>query len=227
MARRQLRALKQWEIIWPLLISSGVSVFLFVCRAIGGGTDRYWFLLWNLFLAWLPVVIAHYLYDWLKTGRWLSWQGIALSLLWLGFLPNSFYLVSDFVHLRVTGEVSLLFDSVMFFSFAWNGLLLGFLSVLLVHAEFAKRFRDRTVLIIVGAIFLLCSFAIYLGRNLQWNTWDILFDPAGILFDLSDRIVSPASYPNTFTTTSIFFVLLTSLYLTVFRLIQAVRRYKV
>lgn len=226
MASKKRQILRKWEFVWPLLIGSLLSTALFVCRIIGSGGYRYWFLMWNLFLAWLPLIFAHALYRWLERGRWVSWQGITLSALWLGFLPNSFYLVTDFIHLHATGEVSLLFDAVMFMSFAWNGLILGFMSVLLIHSELQKRLRPRAVLIGLGIVFLLCSLAIYLGRYLAWNTWDILINPAGIIFDLSNRITSPRSYPNTFTTTSTFFILLTSLYFSFFRLLQAVRRYK-
>lgn len=206
-----------------LLASSKLSLFLFVCRAISSHSNRYWFLVWNLTLAWLPLAFAWWLKTRLHKHSWLSWQSILLSLLWLGFLPNSFYLISDFVHLYSTGEVSLLFDSVMFMSFAWNGLILGFASVIIIHLELMKRLRQKMVLLWLGLVFLLCSFAIYLGRYLGWNTWDILVNPAGILFDLSDRIVKPTSYPNTFTTTGMFFVMLTTTYFTTYRLFTAVR----
>ncbi len=206
-----------------LLVSSSASLILLINRYLASSSTRYWFLAWNLFLAWLPLVFAWQLRKGLIKRRWASWQNMALTCLWIGFLPNSFYIVSDFIHLRGTGEVGMLYDSVMFMSYAWNGLLLGFLSVLLVHTELAKRLTQKAVLIALGVLFLLCSFAIYLGRYLAWNTWDIVLNPAGILFDLSDRIVKPTSYPNTFTTTSMFFVLLTTTYYTFFGLVRILR----
>lgn len=211
------------NIVLALLASTKISLVLFTCRALSSHSNRYWFLVWNLALAWLPLMFAWWLKTRLKKTSWATWRNVVLSLLWLSFLPNSFYLVSDFVHLHPTGEVSVLFDSVMFMSFAWNGLVLGFASVIIVHLELIKRLRQRLVLLLLGLAFLLCSFAIYLGRYLGWNTWDILVNPVGILFDLSDRIVRPTSYPNTFTTTSMFFVLLTTTYYTTYRLFSAVR----
>jgi uncharacterized membrane protein len=76
----------------------------------------------------------------------------------------------------------------------------------------------------VAIILLLCSFAIYLGRYLRWNTWDILVNPAGILFDVSDRFINPAAYPRTFSTTACFFVLLGSAYVFVWSAVAAIRR---
>jgi uncharacterized membrane protein len=210
-------------VIWPLVVSSVLSVALLTCRIIGGHTFRYWFLLWNLFLAWLPIVFALWLITVLNKNKWVSVKGLILTALWLGFLPNSFYLISDFIHLKTTGEVSLLFDAVLFMTFAWNGLLLGFASVMIIHLELIKRLHRMTASRLVGLVFILCSFAIYLGRYLSWNTWDIIVNPGGILFDLSDRIVKPTSYPNTFTITSLFSIVLTVLYYSVFKLVLAIR----
>lgn len=148
---------------------------------------------------------------------------MVLTALWLGFLPNSFYLVSDFIHLKDTGEVSVLFDAVLLMSFAWNGLLLGFTAVYMVHVELLKRMPKRQVVQLIAITFILCSFAIYLGRYLAWNTWDILVNPAGILFDLSERVVEPTSYPNTFTTTGLFTITLSTTYYSVCKLIDAIR----
>lgn len=68
-----------------------------------------------------------------------------------------------------------------------------------------------------GAL-LLSSFAIYLGRYLRWNTWDIIINPAGLIFDVSDRIINPGTYSLTFIVTAVFFVVLGSAYAVVYRL---------
>ena len=214
--------LRSHTIVWPLAVSSGLSIALFGARALSSHNTRYWFLLWNLFLAWLPLFFAVFLVNHLKNNRWLSLKGIALTLLWLGFLPNSFYLVSDFVHLRATGDVSVLYDVVLFMSYAWNGMLLGFTALLLVHWQLAKRVGRNQAVWIIGLIILLCSFAIYLGRYLSWNTWDILTNPGGILFDVSERLVQPSSYPNTFKITALFTVALSVMYYTVYKLVAAI-----
>lgn len=59
---------------------------------------------------------------------------------------------------------------------------------------------------------LICSFAIYVGRDLRWNSWDILTNPGGLLFDVSDRLLHPAAYPQMLVTVIAFFALLASMY---------------
>jgi len=160
----------------------------------------------------------------LRHQPWSSWQGIFLSMLWLGFLPNSFYMVSDFIHLHDVARVDYVFDAVMFTLFILNGLLLGYLSLLMVHVALRTRLRASATVWMLGGILLLCSFAIYLGRDLRYNTWDVLVNPAGILFDVSDNIVDPTAHPQAFTTTLTFFVFLTSVYWVIWHLLCSLQR---
>ena len=204
-----------------LVVSNLISVVLFLIRVQQSQDTRYWFLLWNLVLAWIPLGLVLLLRERLKKMRWMSWQNIVLSILWLGFLPNSFYLVSDLIHLHRTGEVSLIFDAVMFMSFIFNGFVAGYASVYLIHSQLLMRFRRDYVNGFIAVVLLLCSFAIYLGRDLRWNTWDILVNPAGILFDVSERVINPLTHSEVFSTTALFFVLLGSIYAVAWQFVAA------
>jgi uncharacterized membrane protein len=206
-----------------LVASSLVSAFLLFVRSRTAGNWFFLFMLWNLALAWLPLGFAWWLKLWLNVHRWFSWQGILLTTLWLGFLPNSFYLITDLIHLRVSGDVNLLFDAVMLVSFIFNGLALGFASLYVVHLELLKRMEYKTAHAVVTFVLLACSFAIYLGRYLRWNTWDILINPFGLLFDVSDRFINPAAFPRTFSTTATFFILLSSMYMVIWAFIRLAR----
>ena len=213
----------QKSIFWPFIVSSGVSSVLFLYRVFSSHSNNYWYLNWNLFLGWLPLLFSYWLVRWLRRKSWFSIKGVLLTTLWLGFLPNSFYLVTDFVHLTPTHEISLLFDAVMFMTFAWNGLLLGFTSVYMIHKELRKRLPEKISTSFVACTLVLSSFAIYLGRYLTWNTWDLVVNPGGILLDISDRIVKPTAYPNTFTVTILFSFVLMSLYYAVYKLISVIK----
>ena len=206
-----------------LIVSNLLSAVLFIVRVQQSQNIRYWFLLWNLVLAWVPLGLVLVLRERLRLTRWLTWQNVTLSILWIGFLPNSFYLVSDLVHLHSTGEVSLIFDSVLFMSFIFNGFISGFASLYLMHVQLIPRFRREYVHGVVAAVLLLCSFAIYLGRDLRWNTWDILVNPAGILFDVSERVINPLTHSEVFSTTALFFLLLGSIYVVAWQFIAALR----
>jgi uncharacterized membrane protein len=194
-----------------------VSLGLFACGALQNHSLEFGYLVWNLFLAWLPLVFALRLIRVLQRKLWSSWECLALSVLWLVFLPNSFYMISDFIHLQDVMRVDLLYDAVMFTSFIYSGVIIGFCSLYLIHMQLYRRVSQRSAGILIAATLLVCSFAIYVGRDLRWNSWDILTNPGGLLFDLSDRLIHPAAYPQMFTTVFSFFVLLLSMYNLVWR----------
>lgn len=195
-----------------LAFSSLASVGLFVVGAISNHSSTFAYLNWNLFLAWVPLIFTLWLEKVLRGNLWSSWRALILTILWLGFLPNTFYMISDFIHVQDVQRVDLLYDVVMFSSFIFNGVILGFVSLFLVHKELLKRLSKRVSTLLVALILLACSFAIYLGRDLRWNTWDVLINPASVLFDVSDPVINPRAHPQTFSTTLSFFVLLGSLY---------------
>lgn len=200
-----------------------VSIFLLVARIVSSDSTRYVFLLWNLVLAALPLLIGIWLVDRVRKFGWLAWQQIVLTILFLVFLPNSFYLVTDFVHLRLTSEATIIYDVVLLSSFMFSGLVLGYTSVFLVHRELKKRVDERSALIVAGGLFLAVSFAIYLGRFSRWNTWDVLLEPTGLLFDVSDRFVNPGVHTDTYITTSIIFILLFGLYWVIYEAFRLFR----
>jgi uncharacterized membrane protein len=209
-----------------LLLLGALGATLFVFEAVHYNNTQYWFLIWNLFLAWLPLFFAWHLHKWLKSKPWASWQGIGLTLLWLGFLPNSFYISSDLIHLRGLPTDNVLYDAVMLLLFAINGYLLGYISLFLVHKQLLKKLPAQSAHAVIAAVLLLCSFAIYLGRYLRWNTWDVLINPAGLLFDVSERIINPVAHPQTFSTTITFFALLGTLYIVIWEFVQVIKNEK-
>jgi uncharacterized membrane protein len=208
------------RLLATLCASSAVSVLLLVIRMIVAGNAKFSFMIWNLLLAWLPVVFALGFRINMAKHRLQSWQNLALLGLWLGFLPNSFYLMSDLIHLQSSGEAAVLYDVAMMMSFIINGLILGYISVYLVHVQLLKKLSSKMMLVFLSAVFLACGFAIYLGRYLRWNTWDIVLNPFGILFDLSERVVNPVLHIQTYVTTLTFFVLLSSTYAVIYQLVR-------
>lgn len=188
----------------------------------GGFGD--WYLLWNLFLAWIPLLLAYYLVRHLHKGSWGDWPAIGLSLAWLLFLPNTFYIISDLIHLEDTPRTNVLYDSLMFSSVVITGIILGFTSLYMVQAQLRRRLSAMQTGAAVTGLLLLCSFAIYLGRDLRWNSWDVLVNPAGILFDVTERVVDPLAHPQAFTVTVMFFVFLASFYWSTWIMVRAIRK---
>ena len=211
---KQARAfLAKENFLYSLILTCLVSISLLSARIIVSDSLRFVFLYWNLALAVLPVILSYWLVKRIRLYGWFKWPQIILTAIWLIFLPNSFYLVTDMVHLRANFEASFYFDVIMLTSFMLSGLALGFYSVYVVHKELKRFFSPRFTMAIIGLVYLMCSFAAYLGRFTRWNSWDILLQPFGLLFDVSDRFVNPSVHDDTYLVTfSLFIVLFSSYY---------------
>lgn len=217
--KKQLRTIS-----YPLLLLSGVGLLLLLVRLAVSGSMRYWFLPWNLFLAWIPFLLSFVVLYAGKRYRWVSWQFIASLLAWLFFLPNSFYIVTDLIHIHDTGEVGIVYDVVMMTTYVLTGTLLGFVSLLMIEKELRRGLSARISTLGILMIILLSSFAIYLGRYLRWNSWDVLANPASILLDVADRIFRPYDHPLAFTTTLLFFITITGTYYGLKLFVRAVKK---
>jgi uncharacterized membrane protein len=212
------------QFIAALGFASLVSVGLFAYNAWQDHETVYSYLIWNLFLAWLPLVFAVRLIDVLRYKLWSSWEGLTWSVLWIVFLPNSFYMISDYIHLQDVGVSQVLYFVVMFTSFIYTGVLLGLTSLYLIHLRLRRRLPAMAANVCVMAALFLCSIGIYLGRDLRWNSWNILTNPGGLLFDVSDRLQNLSAYPQMILVIVTFFVLMLSMYVIMWRGIRFVRR---
>lgn len=202
---------------------AGVALFL-VGAWQNGGTFTHWFLLWNLALAWLPLLFALALIWFLQWERWLHWCSIALTILWLTFLPNAFYMITDYTHLFDTPRADYNFDALMFTMIIMTSVAIGLFSLVLVHHQLRERIpavsADRTI----AAILFLCGVAIYVGRELRWNTWDLLFNPAGLLFDLSEIVLRPWEQTRLLTISLAYFAGLGLVYFSTWRIAVLIKK---
>ncbi len=207
-----------------VLLSSFATLLSFIRFYIAGNT-LYDFLILNLFLAWLPLIVAWFLYRRTPKGLVWSWPNFGLFAVWLLFLPNAFYLITDFIHLRYTSQVDIVFDVILFGTYTFCGVILGLTSLYLVHVRAIKRFGARGHYL-PAVVLLLCGFAIYLGRYLRWNSWDIITNPFGLLFDVSSSVIDPVNHPLTFATTLLFYGFFGLLYFVVWQAILVVQKIK-
>jgi len=209
-----------------LILSSCVSFGILLVHTVLSHNFTYWYLAWNLLLAWLPLLFVVFLRRSLKYHPWLAWRPMVWTVLWLAFLPNSFYIVSDLLHLQGVSTSDILYDTVMMVSFMLNGLILGYISLYQVHQELKKRLSATSVNCLIGLSLLVCSYAIFLGRDLRWSSWDLIINPQGILFDISNQVIDPRQHLQTFTITLMFFVLLGTFYLVICSIINNLRPQK-
>jgi uncharacterized membrane protein len=179
-------------VLLGLGVASAICLGLELVRERHYGALDFRFLVWNLVLAWIPLVLALVGYDCYRRGTSLVRLLPALAL-WLLFLPNAPYIVTDFVHLSGNQVPPLWFDGVEISAFAWTGMLLGFVSLYLVHAVVRHRFGGAVGWAGVAGVLALVSIGVYLGRFKRWNSWDVLVSPGRRLAQLSAHLGDPAS----------------------------------
>lgn len=189
-----------------------LCISLFLVRVAVTGVWRFSFVVENLALAWLGLFFGWLLANQLLNRNWLSWQNVLLTILWLMFLPNTWYVLTDFIHVSVTGEISQLYDIVLIATLVFSGFIMGFASLFIVHREFLGRLGRAVSAEIVTLVILLSSFTIYLGRDLRWNTWDVITNPAGVVLNVSDRVIDPLGNPRALNVTALFFILIWVMY---------------
>ncbi len=198
--------------VLPFGAATAVSAGLLSAESLMYGDTMHQYLLWNLFLSWLPFILALGLQRTLRGHLWSSWRALCITTLWLLLLPNSFYMISDFIHLNGLSDSQVLFDAITFTAFVFTSLCLGIASLYLVHKELLKRMSSRSAVVVVSMLLLTVSIAIYVGRDLRWNSWDIVTNPFGLLFDLSERLLHPDQYSQVLAVVVPFFVLLVMVY---------------
>ena len=177
---------------------AGLSLFvlgMLIVRMLYTGTSVHGWLAWNLFLAWVPFMLALLLYERARAGA--SWRVLVpLGLLWLAFFPNAPYLITDLKHLGHGAQVPVLYDVLLLSAAAWLGLLLGLSSLFLVHAIARRLVGALDAWALVVAVLALSSFGIYLGRVQRWNSWDLVVHPQSLALQIGGGLLHPLNHPR-------------------------------
>jgi uncharacterized membrane protein len=164
--------------------SSLLSVVLFRIRTILSGSEDYTFLVWNLFLAWIPLGMAYAASSLSKKRKYLFITMPLAAIPWLLFFPNSPYILTDLFHLsHLRPEIPVWFDVLLINWFAWTGILLGVFSLFLMQDIVRRAFGRLAGWLFVLVVGVFSGLGIYIGRFLRWNSWDVIFHPLDRLSD--------------------------------------------
>jgi uncharacterized membrane protein len=190
--------------VTEVIIPKEITILIVFCVALNllrvtlfGSYDLI-YLLWNIFLAFVPFFIASTL-AWHVHHAKVSRPEIILGgLFWLLLFPNAPYIITDFTHLGESATVPMWFDILVIFASAWAALQFGFYSLLHIEELLLLRYRALTVQLLLLPIIAFASFGIYLGRFLRFNSWDIVADSrhlASVIWDIGlGRIYFPEAY---------------------------------
>lgn len=204
----------QFAVLAALALATMFCCGLFALRVFRAHSFTYRYMIWNLFLAWLPALGAFAAHNLHRRRSWINWVLIVgFAIFWLAFFPNAPYLITDIIHLRKTPGVPLWFDLLLFVAFAWTGFFLGLVSLLLMQ-EIVRRIAGvKPSWVFASAVLALSSFGIYLGRFLRWNSWDLFLNPGRLIVDVSEQVQDPFTRFEAFVFCALFAGFFLSMYL--------------
>ncbi|MEW6402438.1 MAG: DUF1361 domain-containing protein [Chloroflexota bacterium] len=185
-----------------------MCILLVAARVAYSDSSRHVGLIWNLFLAWIPFILAY-------LAHAVSWRRITLYLiipviafLWLIFFPNAPYMLTDLQDLtRVTAGAPLWYDVLIVVWCSWTGMLLGVISLYLMQDIVQRTFNRIAGWVFVFVISALSSFGIYIGRFVRLNSWDILQNPTETAMEMLGLVIDPSRRLAAFTLLYTFFFL--------------------
>lgn len=207
-----------------LLLLAGMSFFcLALCatRILITHEINYFFLNWNLFLAFVPLGVTMF-YEMMLTdeNRFVQKWWVKLGVLgsWLLFFPNAPYILTDIFHLRFEDSAPQWFDLILILSYAWTGLMAGFISLSDIQKYVLPIKSKWAMYTTVVALIFLTAFGIYLGRYLRFNSWDILHRPGHLFSEIGDRFIHPLRHSRTWGMTIGMGVLLNFIYWSMYQM---------
>lgn len=159
-----------------LIFSSIIAVALLLIRVKITHSFFLLFLIWNLILAVIPYLLSNYIKIDLSLKKY-NFKNLLYIICWLLFLPNTFYLITDFVHLHHQNLIQYCFDFLLFSSFTIAGFYFGILSIFSILQQIQFFYTSKAVYLFTISISYLCAFGIYIGRVLRFNSWDIISYP--------------------------------------------------
>lgn len=150
----------------------------------------------NVGFAMIPLIIIVYLHDYfIKHDKKINWLIIMGLLIFLFFYPNTFYILTDFMHIdslnfytvesipNTYGHIETLYKSVidpyfMLFHIVFSsivGVLAGIQSLLYLEKMIELKFNNRRLnTFVVFVMMFLSATGVYLGRFLRFFSFDIL-----------------------------------------------------
>lgn len=137
---------------------------------------------------------------------------------WILFLPNAHYIITDIFHFYPRAGVPVWFDLLLVTSAAWNGLMLGIVSLLQVEQFLRLHITAFKVNVSMFAIILSCAYGIYVGRFLRFNSWDVLTNTNALVHQLGCSFIYPTHHTGIWAFTVFFGALLWLVYYTIKKL---------
>jgi uncharacterized membrane protein len=169
------------------------------------------FIIWNSFLAFIPLVLSIWLFRKSRSRSWIWWLSF---LTFLVFLPNSPYVLTDIVHLielirfgySVWIVTLILIPQYLIFILA--GVEAYVISLINLGYYLHQEGKKQYIFWVEIIIHALCAIGIYLGRFKRFNSWDFITQPDNVFKSIADDLTTKYPLAVIFIT----FLVLTILY---------------
>jgi uncharacterized membrane protein len=149
-------------------------------------------IIWNLLLLVIPFFLAKILYRLWKKNSFKNINekiaAILFFMLWLLFIPNSVYVLTDVRHLLNYCPVNYYricinnaWMIVFFFTYASIGWVTFVLLLNQMKAIFKEAYGQLIEKLFVIIIIPIISLGVLLGLVNRWNSWEVFLDPLKII----------------------------------------------
>jgi uncharacterized membrane protein len=202
-----------WTGFYPVALSTLLCAGLFGVRAYLSRSWTFYFLLWNLFLAWVPYLSSLWAARLHQKHPRAWWWLLMPGAIGLAFFPNAPYIVTDFFHLTERWPIPLWYDIGLLACFAWTGIVLGVYALRVYQDLVAVRVGRILSWVFALVVLGFSGMGVYMGRFLRWNSWDLVVQPRAVLSDVAVRLRNPIGNMGTLGVTLMFASLMLVCYL--------------
>ena len=169
-------------------------------------------IVWNLFLAFIPLALSFWLFRRRSQSRSILWW--VGFLVFIAFLPNAPYLLTDIIHLieAVRDYFSVWIITLVLIAPHLIAIAAGFEAYVLSLINLCHYLRKQGVgKFVIWAELMthaLCAIGVYLGRFKRFNTWDFITKPD----DLARTVIDDLTAKRPVLMIAVTFVVLAVLY---------------
>ncbi len=168
-------------------------------------------IVWNLFLAYIPVFLSVWLFRWSSRRSPVWWVIFAI---FIAFLPNAPYILTDIIHYiwliqkRIPDSIIIFAVTPQYLIFLIGGFQAYVMSLLNLEFYLTKVGQEKSIFAVQILIHFLSAIGIYLGRFLRFNSWDFVTQPD----ELAETLARDLSHKQPVLAITITFIILLGLY---------------
>ena len=151
-------------------------------------------IVWNLFLAFIPLILSYYLFRPLANRNFVWW---IILIVFVAFLPNAPYILTDSIHIIELSRQNYPLWAIylilipQYTIFITVGFAAYVISLVKLNAYLNNLIRQKYIASINAILHWLCVIGIYIGRFERFNSWDLVTKPEEVFFTTGRDLLDP------------------------------------